>query len=65
MLYKYRIEPNKAQSAAFADMFRDFCGLYNAGLQPRIEAWRRRRVSVTHRMQADELKAVRSVNCRF
>jgi putative transposase len=40
-------------------MLRDFCGLYNAGLQQRIEAYRRRGISVTYNMQADELKAVR------
>jgi putative transposase len=57
--YKYRIEPNKTQSAALSDMLRDFCGLYNAGLQQRIEAYRRRGISVNYGMQADELKAVR------
>ena len=57
--YKYRIEPNRAQAAALGDMLRDFCGLYNVGLQQRIEAYRRRGISVNYRMQADELKAVR------
>src|SRR5215467_14215825 len=57
--YKYRIEPNRAQAAALGDMLRDFCGLYNAGLQQRVEAYRRRGISVNYRMQADELKAVR------
>src|SRR5215475_10731775 len=57
--YKYRIEPNKTQAAALSDMLRDFCGLYNAGLQQRVEAYRRRGISVNYRMQADELKAVR------
>jgi putative transposase len=40
-------------------MLRDFCGLYNAALQQRIEAYQRRGISVNYRMQADELKAVR------
>jgi hypothetical protein len=31
--YKYRIEPNKAQSAAIADMLADFCRLYNGCLE--------------------------------
>jgi putative transposase len=56
---KYRIEPNKAQAGALGDMLRDFCGLYNAGLQQRIEAYQRRGISVNYAMQADELKAVR------
>lgn len=57
--YKYRIEPNKAQGAALDAMLRDFCGLYNAGLQQRLEAYQRRGVSVSYKMQADELKATR------
>lgn len=58
--YKYRIEPNRAQREALAAMLGDFCSLYNAGLEQRIDAWHRRRVSVTYKMQADELKAVRA-----
>jgi putative transposase len=57
--YKYRIEPNRSQGAALVDMLRDFCSLYNAGLEQRIDAYQRRGISVTYRMQADELKAVR------
>src|SRR3546814_7151548 len=41
-------------------MLRDFCGLYNAGLQQRIEAYGRRGVSLNYGMQAGELKAVRA-----
>jgi putative transposase len=57
--YKYRIEPNRTQVAALSEMLVDFCRLYNAGLEQRIDAWRRRRISVNYKMQADELKAVR------
>ena len=39
--YKYRIEPNKTQAAALSEMLRDFCRLYNAGLEHRIEAYRK------------------------
>jgi putative transposase len=63
--HKYRIEPNRAQAAALGDMLRDFCGLYNAGLQQRIEAYQRRGISVNYRMQADELKAVRCAAPEF
>jgi len=45
-------------------MFRDFCGLYNAALQRRIEAWPTACIGHPQR-QADELKAVSSVNCRL
>jgi len=57
--YKYRLEPNRTQAMALSEMLADFCGLYNAGLQQRIEAYRRRSVSVTYKMQAAELKAAR------
>jgi putative transposase len=57
--YKYRIEPNQTQAAALDDMLGDFCQLYNAGLEQRIAAYRRQGISVTYKMQADELKAVR------
>ncbi|HKD58553.1 MAG TPA: helix-turn-helix domain-containing protein, partial [Hyphomicrobiaceae bacterium] len=47
--YKYRIEPNRAQATAFGDMLADFCQLYNAGLEQRIAAYRRRsRCGATH-----------------
>jgi putative transposase len=38
--YRYRIEPNKAQGFALSDMLADFCQLYNAGLEHRINAYR-------------------------
>src|SRR5262252_5346783 len=57
--YKYRIEPNRAQATAFGDMLADFCQLYNAGLEQRIAAYRRGRISVSYKMQANELKGVR------
>ena len=57
--YKYRLDPNKAQSAAIADMLADFCRLYNACLEQRIDTWERRQISVGYNMQAAELKAVR------
>lgn len=63
--YKYRIEPNRTQAAALGEMLADFCQLYNAGLEQRIVAWQRRRVSVTYKMQADELKAVRCAAPEF
>ena len=57
--YKYRVEPTPAQKTALGEMLRDFCSLYNAGLEQRISAYRLRRISVSYKMQADELKAVR------
>jgi putative transposase len=43
---KYRIELNKAQAASLSDMLADFCRLYNAGLQQRIEAWQQHGKSI-------------------
>lgn len=39
--YKFRINPSRAQAAALSEMLRDFCRLYNAGLEHRIEAYRK------------------------
>lgn len=58
--YKYRIRPNRARGEALDAMLRDFCDLYNACLQQRIEAYRRREVSLRYGHQAAELKACRA-----
>lgn len=63
--YKYRLYPNRAQAAALSDMLGSFCDLYNAALQQRIEAYRRRGATPTYGMQASELKAVRSADARL
>jgi putative transposase len=60
--FRYRVYPNRAQSDALGAMLRDFCGLYNAALQQRIEAFQRARVSLSYGMQAQELKAVRAAD---
>ena len=57
--YKYRIEPNRMQAGALSGMLADFCQLYNAALQQRIEAYRRRRICLQYGNLALELKAVR------
>ena len=57
--YKFRIRPNRAQDAALSEMLHDFCALYNGCLQQRIEAYRRRGLSLRYGHQAAELKAVR------
>jgi putative transposase len=38
--YKYRIEPTKRQADLLSEMLRDFCSLYNAALQERIDAFK-------------------------
>lgn len=39
--YRYRIEPNKTQAIALTAMLGDFCELYNAALEHRINAYKR------------------------
>jgi putative transposase len=60
--YKYRLRPSRAQSVVLDAMLRDFCGLYNAGLQQRVEAYRRRGMSLRYGHQAGELKACRAAD---
>lgn len=57
--YKVRLRPSAAQAASLDELLVDFCGLYNACLQQRQEAWQRRGASLHHAQQAAELKAAR------
>src|SRR5918911_46700 len=63
--YKYRLYPNRAQAAALEAMLGAFCELYNAGLQQRIEAYRRQGKTLRYADQASELKAVWAVDDRL
>src|ERR671927_1607016 len=63
--YKYRLYPNRTQIAALEAMLGAFCELYNAGLQQRIEAYRRQGKTLCYADQANELKAVRAVDERL
>lgn len=63
--YKFRLFTTVAQEAALTEMLGAFSDLYNAGLQQRIEAYRRRGVSLRYGNQASELKAVRAVDERL
>lgn len=63
--YRYRLFTTAAQEASLTGMLGAFCDLYNAGLQQRIEAYRRRGISLRYGNQAAELKAVRTVDERL
>ena len=63
--YKFRLFATGAQEAALTDMLGAFCDLYNACLQQRIEAYRRRGISLRYGNQAAELKAVRAADERL
>jgi|tagenome__1003787_1003787.scaffolds.fasta_scaffold20982836_1 putative transposase len=63
--YTFRLYPNRAQADALTGMLGAFCDLYNAGLQQRIEAYRRCGLSLRYLDQANELKAVRGTDERL
>jgi putative transposase len=63
--YKYRLYPSRAQRDALDAMLGAFCDLYNAALQQRIEAYRRRGMSLRYLHQAHELKATRAADERL
>lgn len=58
--YKYRLRPSVVQAAQLSSMLVDLCGLYNACIQQRIEAYRRRGLSLSFKQQSAELKACRA-----
>jgi putative transposase len=63
--YRYRLYPTRAQGAALGGMLGALCDLYNAALQQRIEAYRRRGLALRYGQQAAELKAVREADERL
>lgn len=63
--FKFRLFTTAKQENALTVMLDAFCDLYNAGLQQRIEAYRRRGISLHYYDQAYELKAVRAVDERL
>lgn len=56
--YRYRIEPNKTQEIALSEMLGDFCQLYNAALEHRINAYRRG-ISIKYLDQQGTLPEIR------
>jgi putative transposase len=63
--FKHRLYPNRAQAEALTGMLGAFCDLYNAALQQRIEAHRRRGATLRYGQQASELKATREADERL
>lgn len=63
--FKYRLYPNRQQQEQLTAMLGAFCDLYNAGLQQRIEAYRRQGLTLGYVNQANELKAVRVADERL
>lgn len=65
LAYRYRLFTTAKQEAALDHMLGAFCDLYNAALQQRIEAYRRRGLNLRFAAQAAELKAVRAADDRL
>ena len=57
--YKYRLYPTDAQTQALDVQLGEACRLYNAALQERRDAYRRRGVSLNYYDQANQLKEIR------
>lgn len=58
--YRYRIYPTANQKLALESQLAFACDLYNAALEQRREAWRRRRQPLTYFSQCHELTDVRA-----
>src|SRR5689334_14222021 len=57
--YKFRLSPTKKQVGKLEWMLRRCKELYNAALEERREAYRMCGISVSYRMQADQLPAIK------
>ena len=56
---KFRAYPTRPQEARAVRLLADHCYLYNAALEERREAWRRRRVSISYGTQSCQLREIR------
>jgi putative transposase len=56
---KFRAYPTRPQQVRAVRLLADHCDLYNAALEERREAWRRREASVTYGMQSAQLRDIR------
>jgi putative transposase len=59
---KFRAYPTRPQEGRAARLLRDHCDLYNAALEERREAWRRRMVSVGYGDQSAQLREIRAAD---
>ena len=63
--YRYRIYPTPAQELTLHGMLGAFCDLYNAGLEERIDCYRKTGKTLAYCTQALQLKEVRSIDERL
>jgi putative transposase len=59
--YKFRLRPTARQHVALQACLDDHRALYNAALEERRMAWRRRRISVRYGDQSAQLREIRAV----
>ncbi len=59
--YKFRVYPTKKQAGKLEWMLRRCKELYNAALEERREAYRRCGISISYRMQAEQLPAIKQL----
>ena len=58
--YKFRVYPTSGQASRMALCLRDHQRMYNAALEERREAWKRRKVSIRYGPQSAQLKDIRA-----
>ena len=58
--YKFRIYPTCGQASRMALCLRDHQRMYNAALEERREAWKRRKVSIRYGQQSAQLRDIRA-----
>ena len=58
--YKFRIYPTSGQASRATLCLRDHQRMYNAALEERREAWKRRKVSVRYGQQSAQLRDIRA-----
>ncbi|HEU4783470.1 MAG TPA: helix-turn-helix domain-containing protein, partial [Ktedonobacterales bacterium] len=63
--YKYKLKPTPEQERAMAFIVRRCRELYNAGLEERKEAWRKRGVSITLASQSAQLPGIKEVRPEY
>ena len=59
-VYRYRLYPTRGQRDAIDQQLRSACGLYNAALQQRRDAYKRCGKSVGYHEQSAELRQLRA-----
>jgi putative transposase len=57
--FKFRAYPTRQQQGRAVGLLRDHCDLYNAALEERRDAWRKRRVTVGYGDQSAQLREIR------